>query len=246
MTFIVCSLFLAIDVHAQTIPSEYQSLVALPQMQGSGRGLAAYFNQLYMIAVAIGAILAFIKISIAGVKWSMSGVITDKSQAREDIKGALLGLAILLIPFIVLNTIYSGLTNLNILENAARVRVSPPSSLGGPQANSGTAQSGVGYGSQTSTDVCTVRDGAAPPPGCVNGSLTANEQEIARLCQQSGSTYNYQTRTCVPPAGSCTTFRQIEYTQIRQRLFAESCIAPNRVTEAPINNGASIQVCCVR
>jgi hypothetical protein len=93
--------------------------------------MASYFNRLYMVAVAIGAILAFIKISIAGVKWSMSDVVTDKSSAREDIKGALLGLAILLIPFIVLNTIYDGLVRLNVLENSGAMRVNtdvPPSS----------------------------------------------------------------------------------------------------------------------
>ncbi len=132
--FAVFALFIAGNAEAQSFPERYQSLVALPQLNARGGGLADYFNQLYMIAVAIGAILAFIKISIAGVKWSLSEIITDKSQAREDIKGALLGLAILLIPFIVLNTIYSGLTNLNILENSA-IRIRPPSSVAGPPAN---------------------------------------------------------------------------------------------------------------
>jgi hypothetical protein len=105
------------------VKPEYVPLVALPQFTGSGDGLSGYFNQIYMVCVAVGSIIAFIKISIAGVKWSMSDVVTDKSDARNDIKGALLGLIILLIPFIVLNTIYPGLTSLNILERAGDVRV---------------------------------------------------------------------------------------------------------------------------
>jgi hypothetical protein len=84
-----------------------------------------------MVAVGIGAILAFIKISIAGVKWSMSDVITDKSEAKKDIQGALLGLAILLIPFIVLNTIYGGLTNLNVLDSAQNVQINTQQSSSG-------------------------------------------------------------------------------------------------------------------
>jgi hypothetical protein len=100
---------------------EYQPLVGLPQLDGQGKSLSSYFNQIYIATIAVGAILAFIKISIAGVKWSMSDIVTDKSDAKKDIQGALLGLAILLIPFIVLNTIYDGLTKLNILEKAMKI-----------------------------------------------------------------------------------------------------------------------------
>ncbi len=110
----------------------YVPLVELPQLDTDNGGISGYFNRLYMFAVAIGAILAFIKISIAGVKWSMSDIVTDKSDARNDIKGALLGLAILLIPFIVLNTIYSGLTNLRVLDRA--VQVNTQQSVGGTRS----------------------------------------------------------------------------------------------------------------
>lgn len=101
----------------------YQPLVGLPQLEGSGQGLGGYLNQLYMAVVAVGAILAFLKIAFAGAKWSLSEVVTDKSTAKEDIKGALLGLAILLVPFIVLNTIYDGLTNLNVLQGTSVQKV---------------------------------------------------------------------------------------------------------------------------
>jgi hypothetical protein len=103
--------------------TQYVPLVALPAIAGSGQGLGAYFNQLYMATVAIGAILAFLKIAFAGAKYSMSGIVTDKESAKHDIQGALLGLAILLIPFIVLNTIYPNLTKLDILQNAGTMKV---------------------------------------------------------------------------------------------------------------------------
>lgn len=131
-------------------PRPYVPLVVLPGLQSTGQGgLAAYFNQLYMFTVAVGAILAFLKIAFAGAKYSMSEVVTSKEDAKNDIKGALLGLAILLIPFIVLNTIYPGLTNLNILEDAGNVRVTP--SPGGASGAGGGGASGAGGGGTSNT-----------------------------------------------------------------------------------------------
>ena len=120
LALVALFLISAIPAYAGYVP-----LVGLPAVEGSGTGLAGYFNQLYMVTIAAGAILAFLKISMAGVKWSMSEIVTDISDAKKDINGALFGLAILLIPFIVLNTIYPGLTNLDVLKNSTGVRIDP-------------------------------------------------------------------------------------------------------------------------
>jgi hypothetical protein len=127
ITFILSLLVLFFVSAEFTHAQGYTPLAGLPQVQGQNQGLAAYFNRLYMVTIAVGAILAFLKISIAGVKYSLTGIVTDKEDAKKDIKGALFGLAILLIPFIVLNTIYPGLTNLNILNNAVRLTPTPAS-----------------------------------------------------------------------------------------------------------------------
>lgn len=103
---------------------QYTPLVGIPELRSAqGSGLAGYLNRIYVVLIALGAMVAFVKISIAGAKYSMSGIITDKSSAKEDIKGSLLGLAILLIPFIVLNTIYPGLTSLDILKGAGGTKI---------------------------------------------------------------------------------------------------------------------------
>jgi hypothetical protein len=73
-------------------------------IEGTG-SFGELINALYILLVSVGAVLAFLKISIAGAKYAMSDVITSKEDAKSDIKGALIGLAILLVPFIVLSLI---------------------------------------------------------------------------------------------------------------------------------------------
>ncbi len=128
-------LFLLFPLYSLAAAS-YVPLVGIPGVSTSGGGnLAQYFNRLYLLTISIGAIIAVVKIFIAGVKWSMSDVVTDKSSAKSDIRGALLGLAILLVPFVVLNEIYPGLTNLNFLRNAPTVQLTP-----NPTASSGSTR----------------------------------------------------------------------------------------------------------
>lgn len=164
--------------------ADYQPLVGIPELAGGGTGLAAYFNKLYVITIAVGAILAFLKISIAGVKWSLSEIITEKSDAKNDIKGALLGLAILLVPFIVLNTIYGGLTSLNILQNADSVRV----------------------------DLNASSRPAPSTPVVTQGETTNNLSpiQLREMCekgpngQPTGNVYNLEQRTCTSPGTTPT------------------------------------------
>jgi hypothetical protein len=116
--------FSCVDVALGAGRVDYTPLVGLPGAQGTGGGgLVGYFNRLYMLVVAVGAIIAFLKIAFAGVKYSLDGVVTHKQDAKDDIKGALFGLVILLVPFIILNTIYGGLTKLNVLDVASQLRV---------------------------------------------------------------------------------------------------------------------------
>lgn len=96
--------------------SEFVSLSGLPGIEPTdGGGLAQIFNILYVIIVVVGSIFAVIKIALAGVKYMLSDVVTDKSSARKDILGALLGLMIILATYVVLTTIYPGLVDFNIL-----------------------------------------------------------------------------------------------------------------------------------
>ena len=94
---------------------EYVPLAGLPKLASQGTGLGGYVNQLYIFLIVVGSILAAVKISLAGFKYALSGIVTDKEQAKKDIRGVLIGLAILLLPYIILSTINSTLVNLDVL-----------------------------------------------------------------------------------------------------------------------------------
>ena len=73
-----------------------------------------YIDALYALSISIAALLAVIKIVIAGVKWMMSDVVTNKQEAKKDISGALLGLLIVLAAVLILTVINPNLTSVNL------------------------------------------------------------------------------------------------------------------------------------
>jgi hypothetical protein len=102
---------------------QYTPIVGIPGLTNQQTtSLPDYINRVYFLTVTIGALYGVVKIAFAGVKYSMSDIITSKESAKEDIKGVLLGLAILLIPFIVLKEINPNLVNLDVLSSAKSMK----------------------------------------------------------------------------------------------------------------------------
>jgi len=99
-----------------SIVSAYEPFVDLPGFNYSGGNVAEVVNGVFLLLLAVGAVWGVVKIAIAGVKYTMTDVVPQKNSAKDDIKGVLLGLAILVIPYLILYTINPDLTNLNIFE----------------------------------------------------------------------------------------------------------------------------------
>jgi len=78
----------------------------------TGEGFGDFINNLYYLSIGLAALLAVIKIVIAGVKWMLSGIVTEKTQAKKDIQGSLIGLIIIISAVLVLNIINPSLVNL--------------------------------------------------------------------------------------------------------------------------------------
>ncbi len=66
------------------------------------------------MSISVAGMIAVIKIIIAGVKYMLSDVITSKEEAKKDIKGALLGLILIMSAVLILQVINPQLTNLKI------------------------------------------------------------------------------------------------------------------------------------
>ena len=148
--------------------AEYVPLVGIPQLQdASSDNLAAYFNNIYLLTIALGALAAVVKIMIAGVKYSFTDIVPQKSEARHDIEGTLLGLGILLVPFIVLNTIYPQLTSLDILGGAVKMDLTVSTAP-----------------TQTTT------------PNPVAGGIDVKDQAAFTACQTQGREWNNTDKVC--------------------------------------------------
>lgn len=113
----VCSLLFLVIPFTVDAQKSYEPFVIIPGFDyGTTNNLPDLINKLYVLLIVAGSAFAVIKIIVAGFKWSTSDIVSNKHDAMHDIQGVLLGLAILVAPAIVLNTINSDLTDLNILR----------------------------------------------------------------------------------------------------------------------------------
>lgn len=95
---------------------EFIPLVGLPGDFDSD-DFGSYINFLYVLSISLAALLAVIKIIVAGVKWMLTDVVTAKADAKRDITGALLGLLIVLSAVVILTWINPNLVEFDILAD---------------------------------------------------------------------------------------------------------------------------------
>lgn len=109
--------FLLVIPRLYAAPAEFSPLVGLPGITDMRTAtLPQYINAIYLLLIGLGGLIAVVRISWIGVKYSMSESVINKVHAKEDIIGAFTGLAILLIPYIVLMAINPNLTSLDVLK----------------------------------------------------------------------------------------------------------------------------------
>jgi hypothetical protein len=117
-------LFLFFGISSTYAANTYVPLVGVPGLPtNANTTLPDFINKVYFFTISLGALFGVLKIAFAGVKYSMTDVLSSKQSAREDIKGVLLGLAILLLPALVLQTINPQLIELNFLQNVPPIQL---------------------------------------------------------------------------------------------------------------------------
>ena len=101
-------LFLPLTTNAQI-----ERLTAIPFV-GEGAGIGELVFGLYLVAITVAAVFAVVKLAIAGIKYATSDVASSKEAAKSDIKGAVLGLLILLGVVILVDTINENIADTDI------------------------------------------------------------------------------------------------------------------------------------
>lgn len=93
--------------------SAYSLEVGIPTQVkvGGNQSLVEYISSFYKFAILIAGIAAFGSLVYSGILWIVSAAVDQKKKAMEQILSALLGLALVLGSFLLLQTINPDLVN---------------------------------------------------------------------------------------------------------------------------------------
>ena len=214
--FLALSLFLISTsvTFAVDVSPEYQPLVGIPGLTNlktdTPLSLPEYINQIYLLTIVVGSLLGVMRLAWAGVKYSLSDNAGKKDSAKHDMQGVLMGLAILLIPFIVLKEINPDLINLDVFHEVRNFKIS-----GNPtartfvcetaecQANcvAGTNRKGkiILKNEKSVCDYDEIRN-FAPQLAITSKEMTNTYID----CLQQGGTFDFNSDTCLPRISSNT------------------------------------------
>ncbi len=178
--FIILFLITTSIAYAADVSPEYKPLVGIPGLTNLDQDtpLPEYINQIYLLIIVVGALLGVMRLAWAGVKYSLSDVVTEKSEAKHDMTGVLMGLAILLIPFVVLKEINPNLVNLNVFHEAQNFEISKHSTFTGPGSR-----------------VCNTADCSENRPERVLPNSNGETNDYV-ACRRSGKLYDTGNNKC--------------------------------------------------
>jgi len=117
--------FPAVVALAQDFAQPYQPLTTVPGLFEAGKATnpVAIIKGIYGLAIGIGSVIATVMIIWAGFEYMYQESITGKSQAKERITNAFLGLLVILGSYILLRTINPNLVDFNLTLEGGSGRV---------------------------------------------------------------------------------------------------------------------------
>lgn len=192
---------------------DYSPLENLPGFEGSGGDLPTYLNNLYLLVLWIVAISALFMLVVGGFLYlSSAGNTHVLGTAKKTIVSALIGLVIALLSWLILDTINSDLTTINLsgvsggLGGSNSSNVKPLTPMGPlPPAGSGSGCSGIstqgGIGSQCSDASQALSDTLK----CMADKLGADKMEISSISHSLGfsTCQNNYVSACEHEENSC-------------------------------------------
>lgn len=108
--------FFCLPIFIYAAIDEFVPLVGFPGLEDAGGpNMQTYIDALIRISIIAASLIAVVKLVLAGSKYVLSGIVTDKEGAKKDIKAALIGLLIILSAVTILKAINPDLLNLPTL-----------------------------------------------------------------------------------------------------------------------------------
>jgi hypothetical protein len=186
-------------------------------------GLATFFNNLYKYLIGLSAAIAVVMIIWGGLEYSTQDSISKKSNGKQRIYQAILGLVLVLAPVLVFSVINPSILNLSINLEPLKTATgtTTPVGGGGPSSGPGIPLSGGrsatrisgwwcyelqagGYWCAATEDACgnhlvggAVQSGGNPDPEAQEGtSCTKSTGAIATSCNVTGAAGVLQVATC--------------------------------------------------
>lgn len=125
----------------------YVNLVGIPGLAVDSVDFQEVLNTVFRITIIAAALIAVVKLILAGAKYVFSGLVTEKTDAKNDIQSALVGLLIILSAVLLLRTINPDIVNLPALPDLS---ISQNIAPGGPtdRCPAGTRYVRTSYGSE--------------------------------------------------------------------------------------------------
>ena len=99
----------------------FQTLSQIPGVAGSTVSIGTYVNALFRIAIGLGAVIAVLMIVIGGFEYLSTDMFQRKSAGKERIQNSLLGLGLLLVSTLLLQTINPKLLDLSFQPLKAEI-----------------------------------------------------------------------------------------------------------------------------
>ncbi len=87
----------------------------------ASESLPQLLNAAFKTAIALGALVAVLRIAYAGYTLMMSDIVSQRTSAKDIIKDAVIGLVLLLAVWLILNTINPQILNLDLLQSLTPV-----------------------------------------------------------------------------------------------------------------------------
>lgn len=161
---------------------KYTPLEPLPGQRGTPTNFCTLLNLVFQVLIYMGGLIAVLFLVLGGISYMVSEVVDKRSLARDRIKAAVWGLAVLLGAWIILNTINPALiTSCNILAPASGTAIVNLK----PSGSNCIGSSCVTQGAQTAvTNVQNNGVAGASPEDARLAGLTSQQQQDS--CTRNG------------------------------------------------------------